>query len=58
MFYEKFKNYDVIVVCPRPILSPFKSIYGFDGINLTLQIFKSFTDHGITKNLIKKKQAN
>ena len=61
VFINEFKNYDVIIgMYHDQVLSPFKSIYGFDAINLTLGLnyLRVSPDHGVAKNLIKKKQAN
>ena len=40
------------------VLSPFKALFKFDAINITLGLkyLRVSPDHGIAKNLIKKKQ--
>tara|TARA_B100001057_G_scaffold85044_1_gene80861 strand:- start:107 stop:1072 length:966 start_codon:yes stop_codon:yes gene_type:complete len=61
IFIKNFKKYDVIVgMYHDQVLSPFKSIFKFNGINLTLGLkyLRVSPDHGVAKDLIKKKQAN
>ena len=42
------------------VLAPFKSIFKFDAINITLGLkyLRVSPDHGTAKNLIKKNKAN
>ena len=42
------------------VLAPFKTLFKFDAINITLGLkyLRVSPDHGITKNLIKKKKGN
>ena len=61
IFLENFKNYDVIVgMYHDQVLSPFKSLFKFDGVNLTLGLkyLRLSPDHGVAKDIIKKNKAN
>ena len=61
IFINEYKNYDVIVgMYHDQVLSPFKTIYKFDAINITigLKYLRVSPDHGIAKNLIGKNKAN
>ena len=61
VFINDYKNYDVIVgMYHDQVLSPFKTIFKFDAINITLGIkyLRLSPDHGVAKNIIKKKIAN
>ena len=61
IFIKDFKNYDVIVgMYHDQVLAPFKSIFNFDAINLTLGLkyLRVSPDHGVAYNLIKKNKAN
>ena len=42
------------------VLAPFKSIFKFDAINITLGINypRLSPDHGVAKNILKKKKAS
>ena len=42
------------------VLTPFKTIFKFDAINITLGLkyLRISPDHGVAKNLIGKKKAN
>ena len=42
------------------VLAPFKSIYKFDAINITLGLkyLRVSPDHGVAKDIIKKNKAN
>ena len=42
------------------VLSPFKAIYGFDAINITLGLkyLRVSPDHGVGKNIINKRLSN
>lgn len=61
LFINDYKRFDVIIgMYHDQILTPFKTIYKFDAINLTLGLkyLRLSPDHGVGKNLIKKKIAN
>ena len=61
IFIEKYKNYDVIVgMYHDQVLTPFKSIFKYDAINITLGLkyLRVSPDHGTAKNLLGKKKAN
>lgn len=60
-FIKDYKNYDVVVgMYHDQVLSPFKSLFGFNLINITLglQYHRLSPDHGTAKNLINKHNAN
>ena len=55
------KNFDVIIgMFHDQVLAPFKAIFKFDAINLTLGLkyLRVSPDHGIGSDLILKKKAN
>ena len=61
IFMGEHKNYDVIVgMYHDQVLSPFKSIYKFDAINITLGLKyqRVSPDHGTAFNLIGRNKAN
>lgn len=61
IFIKEYKNYDVIVgMYHDQVLGPFKSLFKFNGINITLGLkyFRSSPDHGVATNLIKKFKAD
>ncbi len=61
VFINDFKNYDIIVgMYHDQILSPFKAIYKFDAINITLGLkyLRLSPDHGVGLDLIGKNKAN
>ena len=61
IFIEDYKNYDVIVgMYHDQILAPFKTIFKFDAINVTLGLkyLRLSPDHGVALNIIKKNKAN
>ena len=61
IFIEDFKRFDVIVgMFHDQILAPFKAIYKFNAINITLGLkyLRVSPDHGVAKNLIGKNKAN
>ena len=61
IFIKDYKNYDVIVgMYHDQVLGPFKTIYKFDAINVTLGLkyIRVSPDHGTAKNLIKKNIAS
>ena len=56
-----YKNFDVIVgMYHDQVLPSFKSIFKFDAINITLGLkyLRLSPDHGVAKNIMKKKIAN
>ena len=58
---HKFKKYDVIIgMYHDQVLAPFKALYKFDAINITLGLkyLRVSPDHGIASDLICKKKAN
>ena len=58
---ENRKNFDVIVgMYHDQVLSPFKSIFKFDAINITLGLkyLRVSPDHGVGVDLIRKNKAN
>ena len=60
-FVNDYNNYDVIVgLYHDQVLSPFKSMFKFDAINLTLGLkyLRVSPDHGTAANLIGKKKAD
>ena len=61
IFINDYKKYDVIVgMYHDQVLAPFKTLYKFNAINLTLGLkyLRVSPDHGIAKNLIGKNKAN
>ena len=61
LFIDKYKKFDVIIgMYHDQILSPFKSIFKFDAVNLTLGLkyLRLSPDHGIGNDIIKKNKAN
>ncbi len=61
IFINEYKNYDVIVgMYHDQVLGPFKTLFKFNGINITLGLkyFRTSPDHGVATNLIKKFKAN
>lgn len=61
IFIKDYKNYDIIVgMYHDQILGPFKSIFKFNAINVTLGLkyLRVSPDHGTAKNIIGKKIAN
>ncbi len=60
-FINEFKQYDVVVgMYHDQVLSPFKSLFNFDAINITLGLdyIRVSPDHGPAKNIAKKKKAD
>ena len=60
-FINEFKNYDVVIgMYHDQVLVPFKSLYKFDAINITLGLkyLRASPDHGTAKKLIKRNKAN
>ena len=61
LFINNYKNYDVIVgMYHDQILTPFKTLYKFDAINITLGLnyLRVSPDHGTAKDLIGKNKAS
>lgn len=61
VFINNYKNYNVIVgMYHDQVLTPFKTIFKFDAINITLGLkyVRISPDHGVATNLIGKKQAD
>ena len=61
VFIKEYKNYDLLVgMYHDQILSPFKALFKFDAINVTLGLkyLRVSPDHGTAANLINKKKAN
>ncbi len=61
IFIKDFKNFDVIVgMYHDQVLAPFKSIFKFDAINITLGLkyIRVSPDHGVAIDLVKKDKAN
>ena len=61
IFIKDYKKYLVLVgMFHDQVLTPFKTIFKFDAINITLGLkyIRVSPDHGVAKNLILKKKAN
>ena len=61
LFIKDYKNYDVVVgMYHDQVLIPFKSIFKYKAINLTLGLkyLRVSPDHGVAQNLIGKNKAN
>ena len=61
IFIKDYKNYDVVVgMYHDQVLTPFKTIFKFDAINVTLGLkyLRVSPDHGVAKKLILKNEAN
>ena len=61
IFINNYRKYDVIVgMYHDQVLTPFKSIFKFEAINLTLglEYLRVSPDHGVAKDIIKKNKAN
>ena len=61
LFIQDFKKYDVIVgMYHDQVLTPFKTIFKFNAINITLGLnyLRASPDHGVAKKLILKNKAN
>ena len=61
IFMNNYKSYNVIVgMYHDQVLAPFKTLYKFDAINLTigLKYPRVSPDHGVAKNLVLKKKSN
>ena len=61
LFINDYKNYNVIVgMYHDQVLAPFKTLYKFDAINITLGLnyYRVSPDHGVALNILKKKIAS
>ena len=61
IFIKDYKEYDLIVgMYHDQVLAPFKAIYKFDAINITLGLkyLRVSPDHGVAKDIIKKNKGN
>ena len=61
IFINEHKKYDIIVgMYHDQVLSPFKALYKFDAINLTigLKYVRVSPDHGVATDKILKKRSN
>ena len=61
LFINNYKKYDVIVgMYHDQVLTPFKSLFEFDAINITLGLdyLRVSPDHGPAKDIINKNKAN
>ena len=61
IFINDYKKFDVIVgMYHDQVLSPFKALFKYDAINMTLGLnyIRISPDHGIASNLIKKDKAS
>ena len=61
IFINEYKKFDVIIgMYHDQVLAPFKALFKFDAINITLGLkyFRASPDHGTAYNIIKKKKAN
>jgi 4-hydroxy-L-threonine phosphate dehydrogenase PdxA len=61
IFVENYKQYDVIIgMYHDQVLAPFKSIFKFNGVNITLGLkyLRASPDHGTAVSLIGKNKAN
>ena len=61
VFIKEYKNYDLLVgMYHDQILPPFKALFNFDAINVTLGLkyLRVSPDHGTAVNLIGKNKAN
>ena len=60
MIFKKNK-FDVIIgMYHDQVLTPFKALYNFDAINITLGLpyIRISPDHGVAENIVGKKNAN
>ncbi len=60
-FVDEYKKYDVLIgMYHDQVLSPFKTLFQFDAINLTLGLkyIRVSPDHGPGKNILRKNIAN
>ena len=60
IFINEYKNFDVIIgMYHDQILAPFKTLFKFNAINITLGLkyLRASPDHGIASKLIGKKES-
>ena len=60
-FVNKYKKYDIVVgMYHDQVLTPFKSMFKFDAINITLGLnyVRVSPDHGPAKDIVGKNKAN
>ena len=60
MIYKKYKIDTIVGMYHDQVLTPFKSIFEFDAINITLGLpfVRISPDHGVGSNIVGKKIAN
>ena len=61
IFINKNNKFDVIIgMYHDQVLAPFKALFGFDAINITLGLkyIRISPDHGTAKDIINKRKAN
>ena len=61
LFINDYKKYDVVVgMYHDQVLTPFKAIYKFNAINITLGLkyIRTSPDHGTAYDIVKKNKAN
>ena len=61
IFINEYKNFDVIIgMYHDQILAPFKTLFKFNAINITLGLkyLRASPDHGVASKLIGKRKAN
>ena len=61
VFINSFKKFDVIIgMYHDQVLAPFKALYKFDAINVTLGLnyLRASPDHGVARNIVGKNIAN
>ena len=61
IFINEYRKFDIIVgMYHDQVIAPFKSIFKFDAINITLGLkyIRVSPDHGVAQNLIKKNLAS
>ena len=58
--FEGLKSLTSLLVCTMIVLSPFKALYGFDAVNITLGLpyIRMSPDHGIAEDKIKLNVSN
>ena len=57
----KEKKFDVLIgMYHDQVLTPFKALFKFNAINITLGLsfLRTSPDHGVAKNIVSKKKAN
>ena len=61
LFIKEYKNYDVIIgMYHDQVLTPFKTLFNYDAVNLTLGLkyIRLSPDHGVGKDQILKKKSD